>query len=161
MSSTLNWRKGFFERSYEITSNKKLKAKIKKKAFSQSAFVQTSSGTYNFKTHGIFKKETTILDTNNRVVGRILFGTWGRTAEMQLYDKKYHWQYRGVFNRKWNIISSNGILVNYNGTSRKGQITNNADNELIVAAGLFTSDYFWQQTAAVFIAIFIPIILSS
>ncbi len=112
MNTILNWRKGLFERTYEILSNNKLVAKITRKPFTHSAFVQLPTGSYNFKTHGIFKKETAILDMQNKVVGNISFGAWGRSAEMLLFNNRYHWQYRGILNRKWNIISSSGIIAN-------------------------------------------------
>ncbi|HAN76911.1 MAG TPA: hypothetical protein DCQ31_03615 [Bacteroidales bacterium] len=60
-------------------------------------------------------------------------------------------------NTAWSLFNSEGMLINYSGSSAKGQIDSNIDDGLLLLSGLFVTNYFWQMTIATLMAVFIPI----
>jgi hypothetical protein len=52
------------------------------------------------------------------------------------------------------------VLVKYTGSITKGTIESVEQDEMLLLSGLFITNYYWQITVAVMIAIFIPIFAS-
>lgn len=77
-------------------------------------------------------------------------------ASILVDNKTMNWKYDNFWNTKWSIYNSEGIKIQYSGSSTSGQIDSNIDDALLVLCGLFVTNYYWQTTAAIIIAL-IPI----
>jgi len=158
MKTNLRWEKEFFSSTYSIYSNNQLIGKLKDKTFSQSADGELNGKKYTFRTKGLFKQHTEILDkAENKVIGEITYNTWMTKASLSFYDKKANWKYDNLWSTKWSIFDSAGIEIKYSGLSKKGQIESNSDDPLLLLSGLFVTNYYWQMTVVVLVAVFVPI----
>jgi hypothetical protein len=158
MKTILNWKKGIFKSTYEIYSENILVGRLKDKSWTQSADGEINGKKYSFKTKGFFKQETQITDSeNNTIVGKITYNSWKTRAKIELNDIVIHWKYSNFWNTKWSLYNSENNLVNFQGSSSKGTIEYDENNDLLVLAGLYITNYYWQITLAVIIAVFIPI----
>lgn len=162
MKTSYSWTKGFFSNLYSIYYNGGLIGNLKDKSFSQTAQGEVNGKEYIFKTKGFLKQHTEIIDSSeNRIIGEITYNSWMTKAKITLKDKTINWKYDNAWNTKWSLFDSAGILMNFSGSSSKGQINANVDDELLILAGLFVTNYYWQTTTAVIIAALIPIWISA
>ena len=158
MKIRLNWEKEIFSSSYSIYSNNQLIGKLKDKTFSQSASGELNGREYIFRTKGLFKQHTEILDkAENRVIGEINYNSWMTKASISINNKEASWKYDNIWSTKWRIFDSEGIEIKYTGSSRKGQIDANTDDALLLLSGLFVTNYYWQWTIIIMVAVFVPI----
>ena len=158
MQTSLRWKKGLFSSTYSIYSNDQLIGKLKDKTFSQSADGELNGKKYTFKTKGFFKQRTKILDNiDNKVIGEITYNNWMTKATLLINNKRTNWKYDNLWNTKWSICDSEGIEIKYAGSSTRGQIDSNTDDDLLLLSGLFVINYYWQMTIVVLIAVFVPI----
>ena len=161
MNTMLRWEKAIFSSTYRIYSNNQLIGKLKDRTFSQSADGELNGKEYIFRTKGLFKQHTEILDkAESKVIGEITYNTWMTKASLSFYDKKANWKYDNPWTTKWSIFDSEGIEIIYSGRSGKGQIESNSDDPLLLLSGLFVTNYYWQMTVVVVIAVFVPIWVS-
>lgn len=162
MQTNLSWKKGVFSDRYKIFSNDQQIGSMKNKTFSQSATGEINGKSYTFKTKGFFKQHTEIWDhANNEVVGEITYNNWMTKAFLSLKEKKYTWKYHNIWNTKWSIHESDKALINYKGSSTGGQIESVVNNELLILTGLYVTNYYWQTTLVVLVAVMVPIFAAS
>ena len=158
MQTKLRWKRNLFSSSTIIYSNGQRVGELKDKTFSQTAIGVLNGKKYSFKTKGFFKQETEIIDSfENKVVGEITYNNWKTNAIISIDNKKINWKYDNLWNTKWSIFNSEGIKIQYSGTSTSGQIDSNIDEAVLLLSGLFVTNYYWQMTAAVLVAVFVPI----
>lgn len=158
MDTKLIWKKKLFSGSYTIYSNGQQIGKLKDRSFSQTADGNLNGRAYAFKTKGFFKQHTEIVDrSENRVIGKIQYNTWMTKARISIGNQLINWKYDNLRNTKWSIFDSEGVMVRYTGSSTRGQIDSNTDDALLLLSGLYVTNYYWQSTVAVFIAVFLPI----
>jgi len=158
METKLEWKKGIFKETFEIYSNGLLVGTLKENTWKQIAYGELNGSKVIFKTHGFFKQETQIIDPDtDNIIGKITYNSWKTKAAIEYFQKLANWQYDNAWNTKWSISNSEGLQIQYQGSSSKGTIEHQTqDNELILS-GLFITNYYWQISIAVIIAIFIPI----
>jgi hypothetical protein len=109
---------------------------------------------YAFKTKGIFKQHTQILDNqSNNMIGEIAYNNWMTKATLSIQNKKTYWKYENIWNTKWSIFNSEGIQINYSGSSGSGKIESNTKDDLLLLSGLFVINYYWQMTIAILIVV--------
>ena len=155
---TLHWKKGAFKSTYKIYSNDTLVGTLKENVWKQSADGELTGKKYNFKTKGFFKQETEIVHADtNTALGKITYNSWMTKATIELSDRKIFWKYDNVWNTKWSLFDSEGIQIQYQGSSFNGKIEFNSQDDLLVLTGLFITNYYWQIAIAVFVAVFIPV----
>ena len=158
MQKYLKWKKGIFSNTYDIYSEGKLIGKLKDKLFSQKAYGELNGKSYTFITKGFFKEQTEIRDSiDNSVIGSITYSSWKTKATLLIHNKKVSWKYDNMWNSKWSIFDSEDNKIKYSGSSLKGKIDANTDDELLILSGLFVVDYFWQKTIILVVVIFIPV----
>ena len=105
-----------------------------------------------------FKQHTEIIDkSENKFIGEIIYHKWMTKATISVDNKTINWKYDNLWNTKWSIFNSEGIKIQYSGTSTSGQIDSNTDDALLLLSGLFVINYYWQMTVAVLVAVFVPI----
>lgn len=158
MQTSLRWKKGLFSDTFRIYSNDQQIGKLKNKTFSQSSVGEINGKEYTFKTKGVFKQHTEILDnSDNSVIGEITYNNWMTKAFLSIQNKKINWKYDNIWNTKWSIYDSDGIQIKYAGSSTSGQIDSNVDNDLLLLTGLYVTNYYWQMTIVILIVVIIPI----
>lgn len=158
MQTKLRWRRGFFPNFYKIYSRGHLIGELKDKTFSQTSIGELSGKKYIFKTKGIFKQHTVILDhTEKKMIGEITFNNLMTKAKISVNGKKVNWKYDNLLNTKWSVYNSKGIQIKYTGSSTAGIIDSNVHDELFLLCGLFVTNYYWQLAMVIFIAVFVPI----
>lgn len=158
MQTNLKWKKGIFSNTYRIYSQNQIIGKLKSNSFSQITKGELNGKKYTFTTKGFFKQQTEIRDSiNNKVIGNITYNGWMTKATLSILDKKINWKYDNLWNTKWSIFDSNGIEIKYSGSSSKGEINSNTDDDLLLLSGLFITNYYWQIAIIIIIAASIPI----
>lgn len=157
MQIKLTWKKNFFSNSFRLYLDGRQIGKLKEKMFSQTAEGQLHGKEFTFKTKGFIKQHAEIVDSlENKVIGEITYNNWMTKAIILVDNKTMNWKYDNFWNTKWSIYNSEGIKIQYSGSSNSGQIDSNIDDALYVLCGLFVTNYYWQSTAAIIIAL-IPI----
>ena len=158
MKKNLTWKKQFFSSTCLLYSDGQIVGMLKDKPFSQSAIGKLNGKEYAFKTKGLFKQNTEIIDSKeNKVIGTIAYSNWMTKATISLTDKLINWKYDNLWNTKWRIFDNEGIEIKYTGSSTSGRIESNADDAVLLLSGLFVPNYFWQMSVAVLVVILIPI----
>ena len=158
MKNSFRWKKRVFSSTYNIYSNGQVIGKLKDRIFSQAADGEINGKSYTFKTKGFFKQKTKIIDNkDNTIIGEITYNNWMTKAELSIHDQKSKWKYDNLWNTKWSIYKPDDIKIKYAGSSSKGQIDSNAKADLLLLSGLFITNYYWQMSIAVMIAVFVPI----
>ena len=162
MQNKYYWKKGLFSETYRVYSNDQQIGKLKNKPFSQSAVGEISGKNYTFKTKGFFRQSTLIIDNiDNSVIGEIDYNSWMTKAFLSLKEKKYSWKYDNIWNTKWSIHESDKVLINYKGSSTGGKIDSDTNDDLLMLTGLYVTNYYWQMTLVILMAVLIPIYASS
>lgn len=116
---------------------------------------------FTFRTKGVFKQQTQILDgTSGKVIGNITYGSMMTRATLQLADGSVNWKYDNGLQTRWSLFDEQRILVKFAGGATKGTISCEEPDELLVLCGLFVTNYYQQALIAIFVAVFIPIWVS-
>jgi hypothetical protein len=158
MIESLNWKKGFFSDTYRIYANKQQIGKLKNKTFSQTSVGEIKGKKYTFKTKGFFKQQTEIIDnSDNSVIGKITYNNWMSKASLSIRNKQFSWKYENFWNTKWSLNDSDGVQINYKGSSKSGQINSKTDNDLLLLTGLYVTNYYWQMTIVIIMVVLVPI----
>jgi hypothetical protein len=158
MQTNLKWKKNFFSNLYCIYSNGQQVGILKDKTFSQTANGVLNGKEYTFKTKVFFKQHTEIIDhIENKVIGEITYNNWMTKATILVDNKIIYWQYDNSWNTKWSIFNSEGIKIQYSGSFTSGQIDSNIEDALLLLIGLYVTNYYWQMTVALLVAVFVPI----
>ena len=154
METILNWKKGIFKSSYKIYSGENFVGSLKENSWTNSAEGELNGKKYSFKTKGILKQETQIIDSDNNIIGKITYNTWMTKAQIEIQNRIINWEYDNLWMSKWSLLSSEGIEIKYSGSSRKGVIESNTGDELILLSGLFVTNYYWQMTFVLMFLLF-------
>ena len=158
MQTKLKWKKNYFSNLYIIYSNGKQIGKLKDKTFCQTANGELNGKEYTFKTKGFFKQHTEIIDNlENKVIGVITYNNWMTKATISIDNKTINWKYDNSLNTKWSVFNSEGIKIQYSSSCISGQIDSNIDDALLLLSGLYVTNYYWQMTVIILVAVFIPI----
>lgn len=158
MKTNLTWKKGIFSNTYNIYKDGLQIGIIKNNGFSRYAYSELNGVKYTFKSKGILKQYIQIIeDRTSTVIGEIKFNNWMTKATLSFQNKEAYWKYGNLLNTKWSIFNSEGIQINYSGSSTSGEIESNTKNDLLLLSGLFVTNFHWQMTTAIIIAIFVPI----
>ena len=158
MQTKFSWRKNFFSNLYTIYSNGQLVGKLKDSTFSQTANGELNGKGYTFITKGFFVQHTDIIDPiDYKVIGKITYNTWMTKATISFYNKTINWKYDNLWNTKWSIFDSNGIKIQYSGSSTSGLIDSNIDDRLLLLSGLYVTNYYWQKSIVFYVVAFLPL----
>jgi hypothetical protein len=158
MKRTLQWKRGTFSTTYRIFSGDKLLGELTDRTFKQTAHAYIGQKKYIFRTKGLFKQETSIIDgENDQTVGKIIYGSMMTKASIELPDRTLSWKYDNRWQTRWSIFDGSGTYMNFSGRSSGGSIEIHKEDELLVLTGLFVTNYYQQAMIAIFVAVFIPI----
>jgi len=162
MQNKYHWKKGIFSDTYRVYSHNQQTGELRNRTFSQSADGEINGKRYTFRTKGFFKQHTEIIDhSDHSVVGEITYNSWMTKAFVILNGRKYTWKYQNIWNTRWSIFGNGNVDITYKGTSTGGQIEAATDDDLLLLTGLYVTNYYWQATLLVLVAVFVPIIAAS
>jgi len=162
VQNNFNWKKGIFSDTYRVYSNNQHIGELKNRTFSQSSPGKINGNSYTFRTKGFFKQHTEIIDnSDNSVIGEIAYSNWMTKAFISINEREHIWKYDNIWNTKWSIRDSDNEIINYKGSSSSGQIESDANNDLLLLTGLYVTNYYWQMTVVILIAVLTPIFASS
>ena len=137
MQSKSRQKKGFFPSVYNIHSKDQQIGTLKDKIFSQTSDGEIKGTKYTFKTKGIFKQHTKIIDNREKnVIGQISNNSCLTKASIKVFDKTTIRKYDNIWNTKWSVTDSEGNHINYSGHSTSGQIDSTRENDLFLLADL-------------------------
>lgn len=157
MNQQYIWKKGFFDTTYRIFSDNKLVGRLTDNSFKQKATGNLNSLNYRFETSGFLNQNSVIIDNNtNKKIGTIVFNGWHTKATITLFNKKYHWQFNNMWSTKWSLYDNGKLLIDNIGGSTAGNMICSEADELHILTSLYITNYYWQSTLTVFIAL-IPI----
>jgi len=158
MKTILKWKKGILKNTYQIYSEDIQVGKLREKSWTQSADGELNGKKYTFKTKGFFKQVTQIIDSESgSIIGKITYNSWMTKARIDYSDKVANWKYNNAWNTKWILFDSEGIQINYRGSSTKGKMELENHTDMLALAGLYITNYYWQVSFAVIIAALIPV----
>ena len=161
MKTTLIWKKRAFSTSYQIFSDKEPIGQLENHAFKQIADGIFRQKRYRFKTKGLFKQETQIIDVkSNQIIGTIAYNSWMSKATIQFTDRTVNWKYDNGWQTRWSLYDSLGIYMKFAGGYSKGTIEYEEEDDLLVLTGLFVTNYYQQAMIAIMVAVLIPIWVS-
>jgi hypothetical protein len=93
MAIMLRWKKGLFSGAYRIYSGDKQSGTLTDKSFFQSARGDLNGKRFIFRTKGLLKQHTEIIDPEvNRMIGKISYNSWMTKATITLHEKTVNWQ---------------------------------------------------------------------
>ena len=162
MKPALRWKRGALSNTYEIFEDENLIGKLKDSAFSKTSEGIIREKGYQFKTQGLFKQETQIIDAiSDQLVGTIRYSSWKSRANIRLKDQVYQWTYENMWQTRWSLLSEDVVQVSYAGGSSKGTITCFTSDDLLILTGLFVTNYYRQIGVAIMVAVFLPILLTT
>lgn len=100
--------------------------------------------------------KTNIIDQEDHdFLGQIKHSCWRPKATINLPDRQLHWSYDNIWGTRWSISDDTGVRLSYRGWAVKGSINSQAEEDLLVLAGLYISNYYWRQAAILYSAVFL------
>lgn len=154
----LRWKKGFFNNTYYIFNGHKIAGTLVDRSLSQSGIAEYGNNKYSFKTKGLFRQETQIIDnvTHNQI-GNIRYNLWMNKAELTINHEILYWKYDDWVNTKWIISNCEGVQIRYFGTPISGRIESTVNDDILIITGLFVTNYYWILLMIMIVLGFLPI----
>ncbi len=161
MNSTLRWKRSAFSPTCHIISGEESIGYLKNSSFKQISEGSIRDKKYQFRTKGLFKQETTIIDMEKGMeIGMISYNSWMTKATIRFADRVLNWKYDNGWQTRWSLFDDRGTLLKFSGGSSKGTIECKEDNDLFVLTGLFVTNYYQQALIVIIAAVFVPIWLT-
>ena len=161
MKTVLHWKKGTFSTTYQIFSGEEAIGELANYTFKQKAEGVIRNKRYLFRTKGLFKQETQIIDgESDQIIANITYNSMMSKATIQFTNRTVYWKYDSTWQTRWSLYDKLGIYMKFAGGSSRGTIEYEEEDDLLVLTGMFVSNYYQQATIAIMIAVFIPIWVS-
>ena len=161
MKNILNWKRGAFSTTYRIYSGEKQIGELSDRAFKQIVEGRIRKKKYQFRTKGLFKQETRIIDGDTHEhIGLITYNSMKTRATIQYSGQSLHWKYDNRWQSRWSISDDAGIRMKFAGKAARGSIAYENADDLLVLTGLFVTNYYQQAMIAILVAVFIPVWVS-
>ena len=158
MKSSLHWKKKTFSSTYRIYSGDRQVGQLVENSLKQSAVGELNNSKYLFKTKGVFKQETEVIDIDSKTtIGKISYNAMMNKAEIQYPNRTVHWKYDNKWQTRWSLSDTRGIQMAFRGGLSKGSIECSDEDDLLVLTGLFVTNFYWQMTIVIMVAVFLPI----
>jgi hypothetical protein len=158
MKTILSWKRGAFSTTYEIYSNERSIGQLQNRSFRQSSEGRINKKKYTFRTKGVFKQETRIMDGDSKkLIGTITYNSMMTKATIALHGGTISWKYDNGWQTRWSLFNEQGSLMKFSGRATRGTIECEELDELLVLTGLYITNYYQQAMVAIFVAVFIPV----
>ena len=161
MKTTLSWKRGVFSSTCRIFSGEDYIGELANYAFKHTAEGVIRNKRYLFRTKGLFKQETQIIDgVSDQVIANISYNSMMSKATIEFKDRTVSWKYDNTWQTRWSLYDKLGIYMKFKGGPNKGSIEYEEEDDLLVLTGLFVTNYYQQAMIAIMVAVFIPIWVS-
>ncbi|PHN00864.1 hypothetical protein [Flavilitoribacter nigricans] len=158
MQSTLQWKKGLFKCTYELSAAGFPVGHLKDSELSRKAYGRLNNKEVTFqRCEGLHTRINMLETQSNRPIGTITFNPWYPKATIHLEDQQFYWTFSNIWETRWKITDQDGAIVHFRGWSGRGEMTILEQDDLLVLTGLYISSYYWRL-AAIMIAIIFPVI---
>ena len=158
MNTYLSWRKAAFSSTFRILSGEKVIGELTNNAFKQTAEGVIRNKRYRFRTKGLFKQETQIIDAkSDQVIGSISYNSMMNKATIQFKDRIVNWKYDNTWQTRWSLYDKLGSYMKFSGRFTGGTIEYEEEDDLLVLTGMFVTNHYQQATLVIMAAVFIPI----
>lgn len=156
MQNTLSWKKGLFKCTFQLFAGGYPVGQLKDSEFSRTAHGRLNNKEVAFRRCEGWRTKVEILDKKDTSrIGQISFNPWYPKATIHLGNQEVYWSFSNLWETRWKITDSEGLIVTYKGWSGKGEMTIMEQDDLLVLAGLYISNYYWRLAAILF-AIILP-----
>ena len=138
MKYNYTWKRSLLSGTYYIFQNEIQIGYIKHSYFKRT-IAEFNNKNYSFKTTGILKRDTKIIDqSQRRTVGKMKYNIKFNKARVSLDNKTVYWKYGNIFRFKWKIHDARGLKIKYKSSLIKGNITaNTEDDDIPLLSGLY------------------------
>jgi hypothetical protein len=159
MKSILHWKSPFFGNTFQIFSGETIFGMLRERPWKQTSYGELNGKKFNFVTKGFFSQETLVFNADTaELLATISFNSWHTKASVVLPGGKiYTWKYDNFWNTRWSINDYQETFIKYKGSSGKGSIESDNPDDMLILTGLFITNYYWQISVAVIIAVLIPV----
>ncbi|MBN1143833.1 MAG: hypothetical protein JXA72_05395 [Bacteroidales bacterium] len=156
MTTTFNWKSNPLSDTYNLFRNEREIGHLKINPFSGNARVIINTNEYHFKTTGIWKQNSRIIDpSDKKLIGTIQYDIWKSEATVSVDQKVLCWKPQSTRNSIWSLLDDERMISYKQHSSTKGQIESNTEDELLVFCGLFIKSHFWQRTVTSLVVVLI------
>ncbi|MET4080341.1 hypothetical protein ABIB40_000281 [Pedobacter sp. UYP30] len=143
MNHDFNWNKDTFDSKYQVLSQGLLKYALNFESWHNSAIATTQTGIYLFKTQGLSKAETLLLNNRNEVLAVITFNWLALNATIKFTNgDSFKFLYQRNWITEWSLNNGTDKQVFYKARTGSGMIKSNVDEELTILTGLYIREYF-------------------
>lgn len=162
MKTTLSWKRGVLSSTCRIFSGEACIGELANYTFKQTAEGVIRNKRYFFRTKGLFKQKTQIIDgASDQVIANISYNSMMSKATIEFKDRTINWKYDTGWQTKWSLYTNQGILMKFASRNmNKGTIEYEDEDDLLVLTGMFVTNYYQQAMIAIMVAVFIPIWVS-
>lgn len=141
----LSWKKRLLGSKYSIYLNENLVGNLMDRTFSQSGDGEFRNRKYSFRTYGLLRQKTEIIDNEtSEVIGNIIYNAWMNKAQLTINHEVLYWKYEDWLNTRWSISNDEGVQVKYFGSPTNGNIVSTIDDGILVLTGLFVTNFYWK-----------------
>lgn len=150
METHYKWKTKLFSNHFKIFSQEQQVGELRKEGFSRCVTGELNLKRVKFKTKGIFKFETDILNPESEIlIGSIKFRNWKSVATIYYQDKELIWQSDNFLGSKWSIKNANGPLIKFHSHAFTGSIVAYTGDEILLLTGFYIRNYLKQRTARI------------
>lgn len=159
MKEIIKWRKRLFGCVFELEKAGNVVGKLKENQWTNSGQGIWGNEKVNFRLKHGFLPKVDILDPLSGVkVGKIKFSAWCNKAILYVGEKQYTWRYKNLLGSRWEVKNQNGENIAYKGSIFSGSINATVKDEVVILAGLFIGNYFWNMTVVFTFILLMPIL---
>lgn len=158
---TITYNRKFFDSTYYLQDATKQVGYLRNDPWKNHAIGIYNGKQYNFKSTGVFRQVTLIIDPSTQeTLGSIKFDDFRSKAYIRLKDSPSAMLKATNFSRThWTLTGEESIQINVNGWSSNGNITASDEvPEVYILAGLFATNHIAEYTALFIILITIIIV---
>ena len=153
METQYTWKTGLFSNKFEILKQDFPVGSLQKQSFFGRAEGELFCRRLMFRTKGIFRFDTRIIDMHNeQEVGTIQFRSLKIRSVILYRNAEYHCQFENILRTRWSIVNECGSVVRYHSRALKGVISSDTTDEVLILAGFYIRNFLKQRSATIIAA---------
>ena len=160
MNKNLNWLKDTFDSKYQVFDKGILTFALNFSSFKNSAIATTQDGIFLFKSLGVSKPESHILNNKNEVLAVITFQWLELKANIEFRGgEKYLFRFQKTWLTEWTINNGTDKQIFYKSKSGSGLVNSNVDDEILILIGLYVKEYFSRLIILFFVFVVVSLLV--
>lgn len=146
MEQLLTWKSKIFKNKFELFQSGLPVGELKNNSWSRTSYGELNGRKFSFSSKGFINQESDVTDINNNtVIATISFSSWRSKAIINYNNKEYIWKSENLFGNKWSLSFDGMTTVQYQRFNFSGDIGFNIKDELLILAGLYIHNYFFER----------------